>query len=179
MAFSSYKNSDSFWILFYWSEKQEFIPYKKDFWNILRTIDKIENSQKSWKIDNNRTKKIFENLVKNKKKDNLIFILSDDILQEDDKSLKILWLRNEVIFINIFDYFENNLENIWNDVVFASDNNFLDLSLSSKETEKFNILRKEKLENFKNILKKNKIWYIYLDTKKNIFKELFLYFSKL
>ena len=179
LAFSSYKNSDSFWILFYWSEKQEFIPYKKDFWNILRTIDKIENSQRSWKIDNNRTKKIFENLVKNKIKDNLIFILSDDILQEDDKSLKILWLRNEVIFINIFDYFENNLENIWNDVVFASDNNFLDLSLSSKETEKFNILRKEKLENFKNILKKNKIWYIYLDTKKNIFKELFLYFSKL
>ena len=119
------------------------------------------------------------NLVKNKIKDNLIFILSEDILQEDDKSLKILWLRNEVIFINIFDYFENNLENIWNDVVFASDNNFLDLSLSSKETEKFNILRKEKLENFKNILKKNKIWYIYLDTKKNIFKELFLYFSKL
>ena len=100
-------------------------------------------------------------------------------MQEDDKSLKILWLRNEVIFINIFDYFENNLENIRNDVVFASDNNFLDLSLSSKETEKFNILRKEKLENFKNILKKNKIWYIYLDTKKNIFKELFLYFSKL
>jgi hypothetical protein len=42
-------------------------------------------------------------------------------------------------------------------VVFASDNNFLDLSLNSKETEKFNILRKEKLENFKNILKKNKI----------------------
>ena len=32
LAFSSYKNSDSFWILFYWSEKQEFIPYKKDFW---------------------------------------------------------------------------------------------------------------------------------------------------
>ena len=35
-------------------------------------------------------KDIFENLVKNKTKDNLIFILSDNILQEDDKSLKIL-----------------------------------------------------------------------------------------
>lgn len=179
LAFSVYKNSDSFWVIFYGSENEKKLDYKKDFSNILNTISFLENLEKTDKIDKNRTKKILEKLVKEKTKNKLIFILSDDIFENDEKNLKILWLKNEIIFINIFDYFENNLEKISNDFSFSSWKNFLNISLNSDKIEEFNNFRKEKIKKFWEILKKNKIWYIYLDTKKDIFKEIAVYFSKI
>jgi hypothetical protein len=50
-----------------------------------------------------------EKLKKLNIKDNLIFILSDYIFDENDKNLSILSLGNEIIYINIFDVLENNL----------------------------------------------------------------------
>lgn len=179
ISFSSYKNSDNFWILLYnWIEKIS-LPYKKDFWNIFKTIEKIEDIKKDEKIIKTRTKDILQYLMKLKIKDNLIFILTDDILENEDSNLKVLWLRNEIIFINIFDFLENNLEKNWENFVFNSWKKFLDISFFSNKIDDYNILRKNKLEKFKNILKKEKIWYIYIDTKKDVFKELAIYFSKI
>lgn len=179
LAFSAYKNSDSFWVIFYSWEIEKKLDYRKDFSNILATISILENLKKTDKVDKNRTKKIFEKLVKEKINDKLIFVLSDDIFENDDKNLKILWLKNEVIFINIFDYFENNLEKIWNDFTFSSGKKFLNISLNTEKIEEYNFFRKEKIKKFWEILKKNNIWYIYLDTKKDIFKEISVYFSKI
>lgn len=179
ISFSSYKNSDNFWILLYnWIEKIS-LPYKKDFWNIFKTIEKIEDIKKDEKIIKTRTKDILQYLMKLKIKDNLIFILTDDILENEDSNLKVLWLRNEIIFINIFDFLENNLEKNWENFVFNSWKKFLDISFFSNKIDDYNIFRKNKLEKFKNILKKEKIWYIYIDTKKDVFKELAIYFSKI
>ena len=50
-----------------------------------------------------------EKLKKLNIKDNLIFILSDYIFDENDKNLSILSLGNEIIYVNIFDVLENNL----------------------------------------------------------------------
>lgn len=179
LAFSAYKNSDNFWVILYDWKKIEKLDYKKDFSNISKTISIIENVKNSWEIEKDRTKNVFEILVKQKINKNLIFVLSDDILGQEDKNLKILWLRNEVIFINIFDFFENNLEKIPSDFSFFSWKKSLNISLNSDKIEKYNFLRKEKIKKFEEILKKNKIWYIYLDTKKDVFKEIMLYFSKI
>lgn len=179
LAFSSYKNSDNFWILLYDWKKNLNFPYKKDFSNIFKTIEEIENIKFSENIEKNKTIKILEYLVKLKTKDNLIFILTDDILDVYDNNLKILWLRNELIFINIFDYFENNLESFWQDFTLNSWKNFLNIYSQIKKIKKYNALRAVRIENFKKILKKYKIWYIYTDTKKDVFKELSIYFSKI
>jgi hypothetical protein len=45
-------------------------------------------------------------------KDHLIFILTDEIYQDKQKYLRKLNIANEVIYINIFEHFENYLENL-------------------------------------------------------------------
>jgi hypothetical protein len=47
--------------------------------------------------------------IKLNTKNTFIFILSDDLDLIDEKTLKILSINNQIIFINIFDDFENNL----------------------------------------------------------------------
>ena len=179
LAFSSYKNSDNFWVfLFDWINDIK-LPYKKDFWNIFKTIKILENIENIWKIEKNRLKIQLEKLKKLNIKDNLIFILSDYIFDENDKNLSILSLGNEIIYVNIFDVLENNLNDFWNEISLNSWTKFLEISQNSKKIEKFNFLRKQKIKNFENILKKNNIWYIFLDTEKDVFKELYHYFSKI
>ncbi len=179
LAFSSYKNSDNFWVfLFDWINDIK-LPYKKDFWNIFKTIKILENIENTWKIEKNRLKIQLEKLKKLNIKDNLIFILSDYIFDENDKNLSILSLGNEIIYVNIFDVLENNLNDFWNEISLNSWTKFLEISQNSKKIEKFNFLRKQKIKNFENILKKNNIWYIFLDTEKDVFKELYHYFSKI
>ena len=155
------------------------MPYKKDFWNIFKTIKILENIENTWKIEKNRLKIQLEKLKKLNIKDNLIFILSDYIFDENDKNLSILSLGNEIIYVNIFDVLENNLNDFWNEISLNSWTKFLEISQNSKKIEKFNLLRKQKIKNFENILKKNNIWYIFLDTEKDVFKELYHYFSKI
>lgn len=179
LAFSSYKNSDNFWVfLFDWINDIK-LPYKKDFWNIFKTIKILESIENIWKIEKNRLKIQLEKLKKLNIKDNLIFILSDYIFDENDKNLSILSLGNEIIYVNIFDVLENNLNDFWNEISLNSWTKFLEISQNSKKIEKFNLLRKQKIKNFENILKKNNIWYIFLDTEKDVFKELYHYFSKI
>ena len=179
LAFSSYKNSDNFWVfLFDWINDIK-LPYKKDFWNIFKTIKILENIENTWKIEKNRLKIQLEKLKKLNIKDNLIFILSDYIFDENDKNLSILSLGNEIIYVNIFDVLENNLNDFWNEISLNSWTKFLEISQNSKKIEKFNLLRKQKIKNFENILKKNNIWYIFLDTEKDVFKDLYHYFSKI
>jgi hypothetical protein len=51
-------------------------------------------------------------LQKRNLKNNLIFILTDDVDLIDDNNLRLLAFSNEIMFFNIFDYFENNLSNL-------------------------------------------------------------------
>lgn len=136
LAFSSYKNSDNFWVfLFDWINDIK-LPYKKDFWNIFKTIKILENIENIWKIEKNRLKIQLEKLKKLNIKDNLIFILSDYIFDENDKNLSILSLGNEIIYVNIFDVLENNLNDFWNEISLNSWTKFLEISQNSKKDRK-------------------------------------------
>ncbi|ATU05194.1 hypothetical protein BKN14_01920 [Candidatus Gracilibacteria bacterium HOT-871] len=179
LAFSSYKNSDNFGVFLFDGINDIKLPYKKDFGNIFKTIKILENIENTGKIEKNRLKIQLEKLKKLNIKDNLIFILSDYIFDENDKNLSILSLGNEIIYVNIFDVLENNLNDFGNEISLNSGTKFLEISQNSKKIEKFNLLRKQKIKNFENILKKNNIGYIFLDTEKDVFKELYHYFSKI
>jgi hypothetical protein len=57
-------------------------------------------------------------------------------------------------------------------------NNFLNISLNDKQKiEKFRKIRQKNIENLENFLRKNKIFYKNFDTKKDVFKELYLFFK--
>lgn len=193
LAFSAYKNNDSLWAYLFWDFKSKHITYKKNIWNIFEVIEFIEKLQTSRKLKekssflnlnffknqlNKNTKTwltdILEELKKLKTRDNLIFILSDNLdIKENTKKLKNLSFENEIIFINIFDYFENNLDKIWTNIVFENKGDFLDISLENEEKiKKYISLRAKKQQDFDNIMKKNNIKNIKLDTKIDVFKEM-------
>ncbi len=185
LSFSAYKNNDSIWAYLFWDFKTKYISYKKNVWNIFKTIEYIEkirfknSKNKSFfsSFKNKQTSSlldVIEILLDLKTKDNLIFILTDNLeATQNIKKLKSISLKNEVFFINIFDYFENNLEKIPSNIVFENAWDFLDISLKNDNLiRKYSSLRNKKQQYFDNIMKKNNIKTMFLDTKMNVFKEL-------
>jgi hypothetical protein len=61
------------------------------------------------KGERNVDKNVFEYLQRQNLRNNLVFVLTDETDLIDDKNLKLLSFSNQIIFFNIFDYFENNL----------------------------------------------------------------------
>lgn len=180
LSFSSYHSNDSIWAYIYWLKEKIFFPFKKWIWNIFQVLKTINSEKLNREIDKNRTNKILLDIIKTNLRDNLIFILSDDLDLIDEKVLKILSINNQIIFINIFDDFENNLVKFSGDISLSDWKSFSLVSLSNdKKINEYKKIRQNKILNFQNSLKKNKISYLLLDTKKDIFKELYLFLSKL
>ena len=90
----------------------------------------------------------FEYLQKRNIKNNLIFVLTDDTEVKNSRSLKLLSFSNEIIYLNIFDYFENNLLVSNSRITLKNSNTkFLNISLDDEDKiKKFKELRKEKIK---------------------------------
>lgn len=118
-------------------------------------------------INEKRIDKIVDFVRVNKFKNNVIFIFTDEINFDNYADLlKTISLNNKVIIVNIFDYLEINpcknlVFNIWK-------NSFL-----SKDAIKI----KTKIENNKKLLLKNSIDNIIIDTKSDIYKEIYKYLT--
>lgn len=185
ISLSAYNNNDNIGALVFDENKKEFIAFSKMKENIFRILEKLNpnsiySNTREVKINwINKIEKQLDLLIKHNFKNNLIFILTDDSDFNNKKQLKILWDTNEIIFVNIHDNFENNLYNISLDSNFNYWEDFLKIDLSNNEKIKeYKSFRQNKLTIFKQMLKRNKTWYIYLDNKKDIFKELVRYFHK-
>lgn len=180
IAFSAYQNNDSVWAYIYDEKSYEFLSYKRWVWNIFNILEKIKN--KNLKNKTNTDKKtlhILEKINKFKIKNSLIFILSDDTNLYDERLLKNISQNNQLIFINIFDYFENNLDFQNSNLSMNLKNDFLNIDLKNKEKiRSYKSIREKSIKNLKNMLEKNNIWYLMIDSKKDPYKELYSYFSK-
>jgi len=183
LSLSAYYNNDNIWWAIYDESWIDFINYKKSRENIYKMIDILEkiphpNPLPKGEGTIGKINKILDYLVSNKVSENLIFILTDSTDKVDEKLLKLVSNNNDVVIINIFDYFENNLSELLWDVVLNEWKDFINIDVSNEKLEEYKKYRKNKLWHFKNIIEKNKLWYIKIDTKSDIFKELMWYFSK-
>ena len=170
---------DSIGVLLYDWEENIFLPFKKWFWNIFKVISILEEGKNFKNINEERTKKVITYLNKIALNNTLIFVISDDINLGIEKDIKLLWFKNEIIYLNIFDHFENNLSNIWVDLTLNSTNSFLNISLKdTKKIESYKKTRFDKINRFWDLLIKTWIKYKYLDTKSDIYRELFLFFKR-
>lgn len=176
ISYASILNNDMVWAIILWENTYDIISPSKWKKQILKIINKI--SQKNFnfkKQDNFDINKILNSL---KVKNSLVFMLSDEVDSFQNKDLKMLSLKNDFIYINIFDSFENELSsdgflyNLWNAWV----NSFIN-TRNKKKVLEYKELRKAKLRAFKNKLASYKIDYISLDEKKNIFKEILKFFK--
>lgn len=145
----------------------KYINYKKNKENIYRILDFIDNTNSN--ID------IFD-WIDLKIRNNLIFILTDKT-DFDIQLFKYLSKDNELIIINIFDYLENNLieENIEFNVFWES---FLNIVLwDSHKVNKYKKIRDIKLAKIKSKLRKNKLEYLNLDNRDDIFLSFYKFFK--
>ncbi len=196
LAYSSQKNNDKVWSLVFYENGYEFVKPGKWAKNIHRILEVINTSplapqvqpspltplpwgrgeiMENQNFSINKLISTFNNLpIKN----SLVFLLTDKMWEIEDKNLKILSLKNDVVYINIFDYLENNLVDdtsvlkIWNSI-----KTFF-INLRDKEKiSKYKKLRQEKIEIFKQKLNKLKISYLFIDDKTNIISTLFKFFK--
>jgi len=194
LALSAYYNNDNVWAIIFDENNLEFLDYKKEKTNIYKIVENIPLAP--FQKGEQNKKPLLEgvgdvlNEIKNRRiKNNLIFIITDKE-KFDLKKLKFLREFNDIIVLNIFDRFENELLNsqekdynflinkILSNISFESKNKFLNVDLSDKEKiEDYKKLRKQKLEELKYNLEKSNIWYIFLDDKTDILKELIKYFK--
>ena len=180
LSLSAYNNNDNIWWVIFNEEKIDFIDYKKHISNVYKILEILERENNNYWKEINKFDTIFKYLVNRKIKDNLIFILTDNIDRVDEKLLRLSSSNNDIIYVNIFDFLENNLSGIDSSISFSLWNNFLSVDLSDKDkVEKYNIYRNKKIEYNKAVFNKNNVWYIKLDTKSDIFKEITWYFNKI
>jgi len=178
LSLSAYYNNDNiWWLIFDWKENI-FIDYKKSRNNIYKILEKIEIKNNN-KFIENKINFILKDLVNRQVKNNLIFILIDDLRNIDEKLLKLIWANNEIIFININDYFENNLTNLPLDITLNWIWDFINIDLNDKnKVSEYRDIRGKEIDLLKYKLEKNRCSYIYIDDKTDIFKELMWYFSR-
>lgn len=182
LSISAYHNNDNIWWIIFDGNNFNFINYKKSRDNIYKILDLLDKKSNCKKTPDvlGKPNKILENIIKRGVKDNLIFILTDNIFNIDEKLLRLVWNKNELVFINIFDYFENNLTNLWWNISLNLGSNFLNIDLSNKKKiNDYADNRNREIKYIKAIFDRNKIWYISVDTKSDIFKELMWYFNKI
>lgn len=158
------------------NKKDKIISIKKsnNISNLIKILNLIGNTA-DWKSS---LETQLDYLVKTNTKNNLVIILTDKIITWDTfKRLKFLNIKNKIIYINIFDYFENNLH-IKNYLNLTNNKSNLFVNLFSKDKRKAYIAyRKEKINKFYKNLKKNNMWYLVLDNKSKLFKTLFRFFA--
>lgn len=178
LAHSANANNDKIWIIFS-DINDKFIfsnpkKWKANLFNLLNKLTDFSNKKVNFSI--NWALNYLNNL---KSKNNLVFVLTDKT-EIDEKILKISSIKNEIIFISIFDNFENTLN--WLDWIMTfSDfwDNSITINLNDEKKKlEYVSYRKEKLEKFKKILAKMNIKYLCLDNKTNIFSEIFMMFKK-
>jgi len=163
LSYSSVSNWYSVWSFI----NSKFFDFKKDESVILNTLKEI----------NKETPKEEKDIEMSLLKNNLIFYLTDN-LEPDISKLKYLNIKNEVILINIFDYFENNLIQEDFDVNFNWFKNIFSLFWGKNKKDVYINTRRKNLESLKKNLKKKNIWYLKVDSKDSLFLKLYKFFNE-
>jgi len=180
LALSAYYKNDNIWWLIFDEVNLDFIDYKKsrnNIYKILNTLDQKKENKKN--KDMNKFNTIFKYLINRWIKDNLIFIITDEIKNINEKLLKSVSNINDIIYINVFDVIENNLIDLDGDISLSFWNEFSNITLNDYQRKNYIQYRKEKINYLKEVFNKSKIWYISLDSKSDVFSKLIRYFNKI
>lgn len=177
IAFSAQKNNDKIWALIFddaWYELIKPGKWIKNIHKILQIISESKiKSKKDFSVHWLLT--FFNNLpIKN----SLVFLLTDKMDEIDDKNLKILSLKNDFVYINIFDTTENNLLDDGGVLKITNKNNSFFINLyDTQKVQAYKQLRISKINKWKTKLLKYKISYLSFDNETNIFTQLLTFFK--
>ncbi len=148
-----------------------FIDFKKSEDNIIRILNTINIQSPLLDLHQGRGKEIKKYNIKN----SLIFVLTDS-LEIDTAQLKYLGISNEIVLVNIFDFFENNLTKENFETNFGGKISALFLGKTKKQ-KNYIKMRVHKINALKKTLKKLKVEYLRLDNRDDIFLQFYKFFN--
>jgi uncharacterized protein (DUF58 family) len=110
LAFSALQNNDKAGLILFSDEIELFIPPKKGKSHVLRIIrELLEFSPKSKKTDLTEALKYLSNVMKKRA---IVFILSDFMTEDYERTLKIVGNKHDVTGIRVFDPKEEKMVNL-------------------------------------------------------------------
>ncbi len=110
LAFSALQNNDKVGLILFSDEVELFIPPKKGQSHVLRIIrELIEFSPRSKKTNVSEALKFLSNVIKKRA---IVFVLSDFISDDYDRTLKIVGKKHDLTGIRIYDQREEKMPNI-------------------------------------------------------------------
>lgn len=170
--YSAVKSWDKVWWLMFDDSRVEFTfakKWKPSLFNILSQFEKFLQNKSFFDIfKKSQPIEYFNSLKINK---SLIFLLSSR-LDFDEKQLKILSLKHDFVFVNIFHSFENTLQGKW---IYSLWNNDSHLTIdvdSTKKIDNFRQMRKKAISDLKQKIARYGGQYLYIDEKTKIYEKL-------
>lgn len=110
LAFSATKNNDKIGLLMFSDEVELFIPPKKGSSHVLRIIrDLVQFEPKNTRTNLSQALKFLQNMLK---KQAIVFVLSDFMTEDYEKTMKIMGNKHDVTGIRIFDERETEMPNL-------------------------------------------------------------------
>lgn len=110
LAFSALQNNDKVGLILFSDEVELFIPPKKGKTHVLRIIrELLEFKPKSNKTDIAEALKYLTNVMKKKA---IVFVLSDFIAEDYERTLKITGNKHDVTGIRVYDEREEHISNL-------------------------------------------------------------------
>ncbi len=110
LAFSALQNNDKAGLLLFSDTVELYIPPKKGKSHVLRIIrELLEFKPKSNKTDITEALKFMSSVMKKKA---IVFVLSDFIAEDYEKTLKIAGNKHDVTGIRVYDEREENIPNL-------------------------------------------------------------------
>ncbi len=171
------KNNDKIGALFVTSHDYIFFPPKKWHQNFQMLWEKLKKLHPSWETQNiNQALSYFLHLPF---QDALVFLCTDKMEEIEEKNLKILAHKHELIYVNIFDSFENTLGE--NSLVYQFDgwgSTFFLSSSHKKKIQAYNALRAEKIHTFSKKIHSYQWDYIRIDDTTHLPSEWMKFFFK-
>lgn len=164
ISFSAIQNNDKVGVIFFSDKVEKYIPPKKGKSHILRIIrELIEFEPESNKTDIAVALEFFTSVTKKK---SIAFLLTDFLSPDFSKPLKIAAKRHDLVAVKLYDKKELKLPNIGLVNILDAETNktmWVDTS-DSKLIDKFEKERTEFDLNLVNLLNKNKVDMINLQT---------------
>ncbi|NNJ89243.1 MAG: DUF58 domain-containing protein [Eudoraea sp.] len=110
LAFSALQNNDKVGMILFSDEVELFIPPKKGKSHVLRIIrELLEFKPHSKKTNLTEALKYLSNVMKKKA---IVFILSDFMMDEYERTMKIVANKHDVTGIRVYDPHEENITNL-------------------------------------------------------------------
>ena len=174
LSFSSVGNNDPIGAWFFADRIIDTLKIRKWMGHLGAIRDDFEKLRAKLDTAESSLSPVVKELFQKKIRNHLIFLFTDSLEVLPEKEFRTIADQNDLVFIHIFDTFENTLTG---SLVHTVDDVYIDVSDDSKR-QAYIAERTQELANFRHDIIRLGASYLSLDESQNVYKELYSFFKK-